>query len=101
MPLHSNETPRPNSPTSTSTSARYSAENIVAYHPGNAANSDAPATTSHTSLPSHQGPIVFMQTRRSISVLPMNRCSMPTPKSNPSSTKNPIQRTVMMTNQIV
>ena len=61
----------------------------------------APATTSQTSLPSHQGPIVLIATRRSVSVLPMIVCSAPTPKSNPSSTKNPTQRIAMITNQIV
>ena len=101
LPRYSNETPRPNSATSTSTSARYSAENIVAYQPGNAANIAAPATISHTSLPSHHGPIVLIATRRSVSDLPMSMCSAPTPKSNPSSTKKPIQKTAMMMNQIV
>ena len=101
FPRYSNETPRANSATSSSTSARYSAENIVAYQPGNAANIDAPATISHTSLPSHQGPIVLITTRRPVSVLPITRCSAPTPKSNPSSTKKPTQRIAMMTNQIV
>ena len=101
LPRYSNETPRANSATSSSTTARYSAENIVAYHPGNAANIDAPATISQTSLPSHHGPMVLIATRRSVSVLPITRCSAPTPKSNPSSTKKPTQRTAMMTNQIV
>ena len=101
LPRYSNETPRANSATSNSTSARYRAENIVAYQPGNAANIDAPATISHTSLPSHQGPIVLIATRRSVSLRPMNMCSAPTPKSNPSSTKKPTQKTAMMMNQIV
>ena len=73
----------------------------MAYQPGNAANIDAPATISHTSLPSHQGPMVLIATRRSVSLRPMNRCSAPTPKSNPSSTKKPTQKTAMMMNQIV
>ena len=101
LPRYSNETPRAISASSTSTSARYSAENIVAYQPGKAANMAAPATISHTSLPSHHGPIVLIATRRSVSERPINRCSAPTPKSNPSSTKNPIQKTTMMMNQIV
>ena len=58
------------SPKSTSTSARYSAENHVAYQSGNAANVAPPATMSHTSLPSQNGPIVLIATRRSRSVLP-------------------------------
>ncbi len=101
LPRYSNETPRPNSATSTSTSARYPAENSVAYQPGKAANIEPPATISHTSFPSHQGPIVLITTRRSISERPISMCSAPTPKSNPSSTKNPSQRATMMTNQIV
>jgi len=44
---------------------------------------------------------VLITTRRSVSVLPITMCSIPTPKSNPSSTKNPIHRTVMIMNQIV
>ena len=31
----------------------------------------------------------------------MNLCRAPTPKSNPSSTKKPVQKIAMMTNQIV
>ena len=61
----------------------------------------APATISQTSFPSHQGPIVFSATRRSVSVLPTIVCSTPTPKSKPSSTKKPIQKIAMMTNQMV
>src|SRR6185295_12430996 len=60
FPRHSNDTPRPNSATSTSTRARYRAENIVAYQPGKAANIEPPATISHTSFPSHHGPIVLI-----------------------------------------
>ncbi len=101
FPRYSNETPRANSATSRTTSARYSAENIVAYHPGNAANIDAPATINHTSFPSHHGPIVLIRTRRSVSDLPISMCRAPTPKSNPSSTKKPTQRVAMMMNQIV
>ena len=71
------------------------------YQPGKAAKVPAPATTSQTSLPSHNGPIVFSATRRSMSVLPTIVCSMPTPKSNPSSTKNPTQKIAMITNQRV
>ena len=99
--LNSSDTPRAISATSTSSKARYRAENIVAYQPGNAANMPAPATTSHTSLPSHQGPIVLSARLRSSSVRPTIVCNMPTPKSKPSSTKNPIQKIARMTNQIV
>ena len=74
---------------------------MVAYQPGNAANIAAPATISQTSFPSHQGPIVLIATRRSVSEGPMNLCRAPTPKSNPSSTKKPVQKMATMTNQIV
>ena len=84
---------------STSTSARYKAENIVAYQPGKAAKIAAPATISHTSLPSHTGPMVFTSTRRSRSLRPRNECSIPTPKSNPSRTKNPTHKMAMTMNQ--
>ena len=72
---------------------------MVAYQPGKAAKITAPATISHTSLPSQTGPIVLTSTRRSRSLRPMNECSMPTPKSNPSSTKKPTQKMATMTNQ--
>ena len=99
--VYSSDTPRAISAASTSSNARYSAENMVAYQLGNAANVPAPATISQTSLPSHQGPIVPIATRRSSSVLPTIVCSTPTPKSKPSSTKNPTHRTAMTTNQSV
>src|SRR4051795_846357 len=59
----------------------------------------APATTSHTSLPSQNGPIELIATRCSASERETTECSMPTPKSNPSSTKKPVHSTAMMTNQ--
>ncbi len=93
LPRYSNETPRMMRPNRTSTSARYSAENHVAYQSGNAAKVAPPATMSHTSLPSQNGPMVLMATRRSRSVLPTIECNAPTPKSNPSSTKKPVQKT--------
>src|SRR5215475_5429814 len=68
---------------------------MVAYQPGNAANMPAPATISQTSLPSHSGPIVLMAARRPASSRPTTACSMPTPKSNPSKTKNPVHRNAM------
>ena len=74
---------------------------MVAYQSGKAANVAAPATISHTSLPSQTGPIVLTSTRRSRSLRPTNECSMPTPKSKPSSTKNPVQKTATITNQRV
>ena len=76
-------------------------ENIVAYHDGKAAKMAAPATISHTSLPSQMGPIELMATRRSWSLCPMKECSIPTPKSNPSSTKNPTQKMATMMNQML
>ena len=76
-----------------------SAENMVAYQPGKAANIAAPATISHTSLPSQNGPIELIASRRSASVRPTSPCSIPTPKSKPSSTKNPVQSSVTSVNQ--
>ena len=73
----------------TRTRARYSDENMVAYQDGNAAKMPAPATISQTSFPSQNGPMEFMAARFSSSVFPTIPCSMPTPKSNPSRTKNP------------
>ena len=99
LPRNSNETPRTISATKSNTIARYRAENIVAYQDGNAAKIPAPATISHTSLPSQTGPIVALATRCSSSVLPITRCNIPTPKSNPSSTKNPVHNTAMAMNQ--
>src|SRR5262245_6722616 len=59
----------------------------------------APPTISHTSLPSQNGPIVLIATRLSMSVCPTKRCRIPTPKSNPSSTKKPVQNTATTENQ--
>ena len=70
-----------------SRSARYSAENIVAYHAGNAANVAPVATTSQTSLPSQTGPMVPSILLRSSSSRPTQGSSIPTPKSKPSSRK--------------
>ena len=72
---------------------------MVAYQPGNAANMPAPATISQTSLPSHSGPIVLIAARRPASPVPTTLCSMPTPKSNPSRMKNPVQKNAMTMNQ--
>src|SRR3984957_18773356 len=96
-----NATPRAISAISTISSARYNAENIVAYQAGNAANMPAPATTSQTSLPSQNGPIVSSAAVRCASVFPTIVCSIPTPKSNPSSTKKPTQKNATITNQMV
>ena len=46
---------------------------MVAYHDGKAAKMAAPATTSHTSLPSQIGPIELTTMRRSTSVRPDER----------------------------
>ena len=73
----------------------------MAYQPGKAANVAPPATISHTSLPSHTGPIVLIKTRLSVSSLARNGSSVPTPKSNPSSTKYPIHRIAISANQNV
>src|ERR1700722_142219 len=99
LPRYSNATPRMMSDISSRTIARYNPENMVAYQPGNAANILAPATISQTSLPSHSGPIVLMAARRPTSSRPTKLCSMPTPKSKPSRTKNPVHRTAMTMNQ--
>src|SRR5579859_3063537 len=72
---------------------------MVAYQPGNAANIAAPATISHTSLPSHSGPIVLIAARRPGSPPPTSPCTIPTPKSNPSSTKKPVHSTAISKNQ--
>ncbi len=71
----------------------------MAYQFGKAAKVAPPATSSHTSLPSHTGPMVLIITRRSTSDFPITGRSIPTPKSNPSSTKYPDQRTAMIRNQ--
>ena len=68
------------------------------YQRGKAAKVAAPATMSHTSLPSQVGPMVLTATRRSVSFLATNEWSMPTPKSKPSSTKNPTQKKATITN---
>src|SRR5215469_3970715 len=99
LPRYSKATPRIISDASSSASARYIPENIVAYQPGKAANIAAPATISQTSLPSHSGPIVLMTARRPASLLPTTTCSMPNPKSNPSRTKNPVHKIAMTMNQ--
>ncbi len=78
--------------------ARYDAEIQVAYQAGKAAKIAAAPTTSQTSLPSQNGPTVLMATRRSVSVRPTTEWMAPTPKSKPSSTKNPVQKTAMMMN---
>src|SRR5580692_10191767 len=99
LPRYSKATPRMMSENNSRTIARYKPENMVAYQPGNAANMLAPATISHTSLPSHSGPIVLMAARRSMSSRPTKLCSMPTPKSKPSRTKKPVHKTAMTMNQ--
>src|SRR5690606_40319081 len=71
------------------------------YHSGKAANIAPPPTSSHTSFPSQTGPIVLIRTRRSFSSLASRPTSMPTPKSKPSSTKYPMKRKAIRTNQTV
>ena len=61
----------------------------------------APATISHTSLPSQYGPMLLMATRRSRSVLPTTPCSTPTPRSKPSRMKKPVQKKAMMMYQVI
>src|SRR5690625_3708826 len=93
-------------PTRLASSGRYSPENSVAYQPGNAANMAPPAVISHTSLPSHTGPMVLSAARRCASAVsvgppaarPNGAISMPTPKSNPSSRKNPRNSAATTTN---
>src|SRR5215204_50045 len=72
---------------------------MVAYQPGKAANMPAAATISQTSLPSHSGPMAPSAFRRPWSSRPTRPWSMPTPKSNPSSTRNPVQNTTRTMNQ--
>src|SRR5689334_23424148 len=72
---------------------------MVAYQPGNAANIPAPATISHTSLPSQTGAMVPSTVSRAASVRPRTPCSMPTPKSKPSRTRKPTHTTAMTMNQ--
>jgi len=76
---NSNATPRIISATSMSSSARKKPLNSVAYQLGNAANIAPPAVMSQTSLPSQNGPMVLMMTRRSSSFLPRNGSRIPTP----------------------
>src|SRR4051794_8063332 len=72
---------------------------MVAYQPGKAAKVAAVATMSQTSLPSQSGAMVEMTARRPGSSRPTTPCSIPTPKSNPSSRKNPAHSTVRARNQ--
>src|SRR6266568_8526328 len=60
-----------------------------------------PAVSSQTSLPSQTGPMVLIMVRRSGSSFPRKGRRMPTPKSNPSSTKYPDHRIAMRMNQKV
>src|SRR5690625_3881612 len=101
LPRYSNDTARKISATRMSSSGRKNPENSVAYHSGKAAKVAPPAGMSHTSLPSHTGPIVLSMTRRSRSSRATGRRSMPTPKSKPSRTKYPVHRTAMSKNQTV
>src|SRR5262249_56494987 len=66
---------------------------------GPAARAAAAAPLSEPSLPAHSGPSVLIAARRPASSRPTAVCSMPTPKSNPSRTKNPVHKMVMTMNQ--
>ena len=93
LPRNSIATTRTISASRITSSARKKPENSVAYHSGNAANIAPAAVISHTSLPSHTGPIVLISTRRRVSATWASRprprigSNIPTPKSKPSSTK--------------
>ena len=69
LSLYPRATPRAINAASTS-NARFRAENIIAYQPGEAAKVAAPATISHTSLPSQNGAIVSRAASRSGAVRP-------------------------------
>ncbi len=103
FPRHSIATERRIMPTRMTSSGRYNAEKTVAYQPGNAANMAAPAVISHTSLPSHTGPIVLSAARRCFSRSPTptrasGSINMPTPKSKPSRMKKARNSMPMMPN---
>jgi hypothetical protein len=68
-------------------SGREKPSTSVAYDSGKAAKAAPPATSSQTWSPSQTGPIDLTRTRRSASFRARKGNSMPTPKSNPSSTK--------------
>src|SRR4051794_34679154 len=59
------------------------------------------AATSHTSLPSQNGPMVWTAAPRSWSSRPSSGPSRPTPKSKPSRTKNSTQARTTTENQKV
>src|SRR3954449_3031374 len=99
LPRSTIATPRRMRATSSRMRARYMAENMVAYQPGKAANMPAAATISHTSLPSHTGPMVPSAVCLPASSPPRTPCSIPTPKSKPSRTRKPIHRAAIRTNQ--
>jgi hypothetical protein len=101
LPRYSKATARKMSATSTTSSGRYSEEKSEAYHSGKAAKVAAPAVISHTSLPSHTGPMVFSSTRRSVLLRANSFMSIPTPRSKPSRKRYPVHSTAMMMNQRV
>src|SRR6476646_175619 len=67
-------------------SGRYKPLKPDAYSRGKAKYKVPPPASSQTSLPSQTGPMVRITVRRSWSVLAMNRCSTPAPRSKPSRT---------------
>src|SRR5699024_9051741 len=101
LPRYSNATPRPINASNSTNSGRYAPESRPAYQPGNAANMTPTATISHTSLPSQTGPIVFTSTRRSVLSRPSTGNNIPTPKSNPSRNRYPVQNRATTQNHTV
>src|SRR6476646_3051266 len=67
-------------------SGRYKPLKPDAYSRGKAKYRVPPPASSQTSLPSQTGPMVRITVRRSWSVLAMNRCRTPAPRSKPSRT---------------
>ena len=105
LPRHSMAQMRTIIATRMANSGRYSPENNVAYISGNAANIAPPAVISHTSLPSHTGPMVLSTARSCCSRWPAgarrpkNFISIPTPKSKPSKTRKPTKSAARAMNQ--
>ena len=75
-------------------------ENAVAYTTGQAAKIAPPAVMNHTWLPSQCGATVLIITRRSVSSLPRNGNSVPTPMSWPSMMAKPIKSTPTSSHQM-
>ena len=71
----------------------------MAYHDGKAAKMAAPATISHTSLPSQIGPMQLTAMRRSVIVVPDERVQHPHPEVEALKHEEPTQKMAMITNQ--